>query len=132
MIHARATGEGPDRLDRIVVGAVHDVRGAHALRHLQLSVEHVHADDLAGAADARALHDRKSHAATAEHGDRLPGREARGAQRRADAGKDTATDERGAIERKRGVDLHERVFVQQHVIGIARDARELAERPPLL
>ena len=71
VIDAGAAGERADGLDRIVLGAVDDVGGADALGHLQLAVEHVDADDLAGAADARALHDRQPDAAAAEHRDGL-------------------------------------------------------------
>ena len=47
------------------------MRGADALRHLQLGVEHVDRDDLPRAADPRALHDRQPDAAAAEHRDGL-------------------------------------------------------------
>ena len=58
-----------------------------------------------------------------------PGLEPRAPQRRADAGEDAAAHERGAVERQVGVDLHHRVLVQQHALGVAADAGELPERP---
>src|SRR3989449_354437 len=89
VVDAGALRERADGLDRIVVGAVDDVGGADASGHLQLSVEHVDADDLPRAADARALHDGQPDAAAAEHGDRLARRESRGTQRGAEDRKST-------------------------------------------
>src|SRR6266478_6460083 len=77
VIHSRPFREGTDRLHGIVLAAVDDVRGAHTLGHLELVIEDVDADDLTGAADARALHDREPHASAAEDGDGLPGLEPR-------------------------------------------------------
>src|SRR5262249_15990576 len=45
-----------------------------------------------------------------------------------DAREHAAADERRAVERQVGIDLHHGVFVQQHALGIARDADELAQR----
>ena len=45
VVDAGAGGERTDRLHRIILRAVDDVRGADALGHLELAVEHVHADD---------------------------------------------------------------------------------------
>src|SRR5207248_641449 len=88
--------------------------------------------DLAGAPDARALDDRQADTAAAEHRNGLPGLEPRAAQRRADTGQDAAADERGAVERDLRIDAHDRVLVQQHLLGIARDADELTERRAVL
>ena len=104
------------------------MRGPDPLGHLQLGVEHVDADDLPGAADPGALDDRQPDAAASEHRDGLPGLEPRRAQRGSDAGEDAAAHERGPVERQRGIDLHHRVLVQQHALGVAADADELAER----
>src|SRR5437867_2758138 len=52
--------------------------------------------------------------------------------RRTSTGQDSATDQRSAVERQFGVDLHQRVLVQQHLLGIARNADELPERLALL
>ena len=106
--------------------------GAHAPGHLELSVEDVDADDLAGAPDPGALDDRESHAAAAEDGDGLTGLEPRGSERGAHTGEHAAPDERRPVERQVGVDLHDRVLVEQHALGVARDADELAERSALL
>jgi hypothetical protein len=75
MVHSRTAREGAHGLDRIVGLAVHDVGRADPLGHLELRIEDVDSDDLAGAADARALHDRQADAAAAEHRDGLPGLE---------------------------------------------------------
>ena len=57
-----------------------------------------------------------------------PGLEPGAAQRRADPGEHAAADERRLVEREVVVDLHERVLVQQHALGVAADAEELARR----
>src|SRR5207247_9498939 len=106
--------------------------GADALGHLELAVELVDADDLARAADARALHDREPHATAAEHGDGLTRLQSRRAQRGADTGEHAAAHERRAIEREIGIDLHERVLVQQDALGVARNPEEPPHRPPAL
>src|SRR6267142_2404151 len=127
-----AAREGADRLDRIVLRAVDDVRGAHTLGHLELAVEDVDADDLAGAADPGTLDDRQPYAAAAEDRDGLAGLEPGGPERRAHAGEHAAPDEGRPVERQVGIDLHDRVLVEQHVLGVARDADELADRSALL
>src|SRR2546427_2649692 len=132
VIHAGPARESADRLDRIVLRAVDDVGRADAPGHLQLRLEDIDADDLTGAADARPLDDRQPHAAAAEHGDGLPGPESGRSQRGPHAGANAAPDEGGSVERKLGVDLHHRVLVQQHALGVARDADELSERLALL
>ena len=70
-----AAGQCAHRLDRVVLGAVDEICGAGPHRHLALGVEHVDGDDLAGAADARALDDRQPDPAAAEHRDGLAGLE---------------------------------------------------------
>src|SRR5262249_33594058 len=72
--------------------------------------------------------DGDSAAAAAERGAGLSRLEPRRAQCSADAGEDAAAHERGAVERQRGIDLHHRVLVQQHALGVAADADELTER----
>src|SRR5882672_370203 len=47
--------------------------------------------------------------------------------RRAHAGEHAAAHQRRAVERQRGIDLHDRVLVQQHALGVAADADELPE-----
>jgi hypothetical protein len=89
-------------------------------------------DDLPGAADAGPLHDRQPHAATAEDRHGLPGLEARAPKRRPGSGEDAAAHERGAIQRQVVVDLHHRVLVQEHALGVAADARERRDALPLL
>src|ERR1051325_3064001 len=132
VIDPESTGQGPHRLDRIVLARIDEMRRPGALRHLFLLREHVDGDDLPGGADPRALDDRQPNAAAAEHRNGLPGLEARAAQRRADPGQDAATDQRGAIERDLRVDPHDRILMQQHLLGIAGDADELAKRRALL
>src|SRR2546427_10324221 len=132
VIDAGSARERADGLDGIVLRTVHDVGGADPLGHLQLGLEDVDPDDLTGAADARPLDDREPDAAAAEHRDRLPGLEPGGSQRRPHAGEDATSHEGGAVERELRVDLHHRVLVEQHALGIARDADELSERLALL
>jgi len=85
---------------------------ADAPGHLELAVEPVERDDLPRPADARPLHDRQPHAATAEDRHGLPGLEFRTPERRPDSGEDAAAHEGGAIQRQVVVDLHHRVLVQ--------------------
>ena len=132
MIDTQPLGQRAHRLHRIVLRAVHGVRRADALRHLQLGIELVHRDDLPRAADARALHDRQPDAAAAEHRDGLSRLQSRAAQRRADAGQHAASHQCGAIQRNLRLDAHQRVLVQQHVFGIAADRGKGAERFSLL
>src|SRR5262245_2469897 len=128
VVHAGAAREGAHGLDRVVVLAVHDVGRPHPLGHLELRIEHVDPDDLGGAADARALHDREPDAAAAEHRDGLPRLEPGRPKRRADARKHAASHEGRAVQGQLGVDLHKRVLVEQHALGVARDPDELPER----
>ena len=102
--------------------------GADAHRHLSLLAELVDRDDLARAADPRALDDRQADPAAAIDRDGLPGLEPGAAQRRADPGQHAAADQRRLVERDVGVDAHDRVLVQQHLLGVGRDVDELAHR----
>src|SRR5271167_1153113 len=108
------------------------MRRTGALGHLALRSEVIDADDLPRAADAGTLDDRQPDPAAAKHRDRLPGLETRGAQRRADPGQHPAADEGRAVERQFGVDLYQRILVQQHLLGITRNADELTQRLALL
>jgi hypothetical protein len=127
VIDPGAAGQRAHRLDRVLLGAVDEIGGAEAAGDLLLCLEHVDRNDPAGAADPRALDDRQPDAAAAEHRDGLAGLEPRAAQRRADPGQHAAADQRGAVERQFRVDPDDRVLVQQHLLGIARNADELAK-----
>ena len=108
------------------------MRGAGTFRHLLLLRELVDRDDLAGAADAGALDDRQPHPAAAVDRDGLPGAQPGAAQCGADPGQDAAADQRRPVEWQIGVDPHDRVLVQQHLLGIAGNADELAKGLPIL
>src|SRR5215813_12989727 len=103
------------------------MRRAETARDLLLRLELIDRDDLARAADARALHDRQPDPAAAEHRDGLSCLQPRAAQRGTDPGQYTAADQCRLVERQFGVDLHDGILVQQHFLGIARNAAELAE-----
>src|SRR4029453_13182499 len=128
VVHAGAAREGAHGFDRVVVLAIDQMGRADPLGHLELRIEDVDPDDLAGAADARALHDREADAAAAEHRDGLPGLESGRPERGADAREHAASHEGRAVQGQLGVDLHHRVLVEQHALGVARDADELPER----
>ena len=103
------------------------MRGTHPHRHLPLGAELVDRDDLASAADARPLDNRETDPAAAEHCDGLPRLHSRAAQRCTHTGQDAAADECRLVERQIRVDFHQRILVQQHLLGIARNTDELAQ-----
>jgi len=68
-------------------------------------------------------------AAATEDRHRLPGLEPRGPECGADPGEDAAAHQRRAVERQVGVDLHDRVLVEQHPLRVAAHP---GERPQAL
>ena len=124
MIDALSAGELAQPGDGVSLAGIDYVCGAEAMGALQLGRKLVDANDAAGTADASALDDRQADAAAAEHGNRLAGLQARGAQRGADAGEYAAADQCGAVEGDVAVDFDQRVLVQQHLLGVAADVRK--------
>jgi hypothetical protein len=120
-----ATGHRADGLHRIVRLRVHRVGGAELARRGELRVHRVDGDDHARAADARALDGGEPDAARTEDGNRRARLDPRGVEHGADAGGDAAADEGGAVQRHLHVDLHERVLVHQHLLGVRGEVGEL-------
>ena len=96
---------------------IDDVGRAELLRLLALQRPRVDRDDARRAGDARALDDRLADAAAAEHGDRRSGLHLGRVERRADAGRDAAADQRQLRVRHVGLDLHHRRLVDRHRLG---------------
>ena len=119
-------------VDRIALGRIDGVSGAELFRELELGGKLVDRDDHAGACDSRALDDREANAAGAEDGDGRAGRHFGGVERGADAGHHAASDERGAIERHVVANFHQRVFMQQHFFGVARQVGKLIDHLAVL
>src|SRR5581483_3659021 len=116
--------------DRITGGRVDAVGRAELAREVELRRLHVDGDDLARAGDRGALYDREADAATPDDGDAGPGLHLRGVQRRAEPGGDATADDRGAIQRVVGIDLHQRVLVDEHLFGEPAQVRELRDGIP--
>ena len=70
-VRAATVGERADRLDRVALECVDDLDVGGALRGGQTVGQHVDADDLARAEDARELERHQADRAAADHGDRL-------------------------------------------------------------
>ena len=116
MVHA-PVGQVFDCSDGVGVTCVYDVGGSHGLRKFELALDHVDGDDLVRAGDACALDCGESDSAATDHGRRLTRHDLGRAEDRAQTGRDTATDERRAVERHILVDLHEGVLVNEHLLG---------------
>ncbi len=99
---------------------VHEVGHPERLREGLPPRVDVHADDLARAGHARALHHVEPDAAEAEDDDRLARPHLRGVDDRADARRHAAADVADLVERSVGADLGER-DLRQH--GEARERR---------
>ena len=103
------------------------MRGAHLLGRRELRFDRVNGDDHAGAADARALDGAQANASAAKHRDGRAGLDARCVQHGAHSGRDSAADERQAVKGDIFAHLHDRMFVQQHLFGVAAEVGELAD-----
>ena len=84
------------------------MRDAELPRHRLARRVDVDADDDVRARHLRALHDVEANAAQPEHHDIVAGLDARGPDRRADAGGDAAADVTDLVERRVGADLGDR------------------------
>ena len=127
VVHA-AAGHRDDFADRVGLLRVDDVGGAELAREFELTRHRVDRDDAARAGDRRAVDARQADAAAADHRNRRARFDLRGVDHRADAGRDAAADQRRAVERHVGADLHDGVFVHQHVLGERRQVQELEYR----
>ena len=116
VVHA-AAGELAHLADRVALRRVDGVGGAELAGQLELRLEHVDGDDLAGAGDGGALDAVEADAAAPDHGDGGAGLDLGGVEHRADAGGDAAADQRGPVERHVLADLHEAVLVDEHLLG---------------
>src|SRR5262249_8698476 len=123
-----AVGHVADRLHRVVRGGVDYVRGAQLLRRRQLVLDDVHRNDHPRSRDAGALDRGEADATGAEHGDRGARRDLGWVERSAYAGRDAAADQRRAVERHVVRNLHDRVLVDEHLLGVAGEVRELVDR----
>ena len=84
-------------------------------------------DDARRAGDLRGVDRRQADAAGAEDGDRRAGLDPRRVDDRAVAGDDAAADQAGEVERHVVAHLHERVLVDDHLLGERRQVEELVE-----
>ena len=123
----RRRGSASTRERRVALRGVDAVRRAELAREIELPRHGVDRDDAARAGDAAALDRREADAAAADHDRRVAGPDARGVERRAEAGRDAAADQRRAVERHVGADLHQRVLVHEHALGEGREVRELVQ-----
>jgi len=98
---------------------------AEILREIEFPGLGIDGDDLARAGNSRALERRESDAATTDDDDTGARRNMDRVERGAEAGRDTATDERGAIKRHVLSNLHERSFGTEHLLGKRREVGEL-------
>jgi len=125
-------GHLADFVDGIAARGVNGVGRAEPLRHREFTLEHIDCDYFSRAGNSRALDCSESDAAGAEDGNGRAGLYFGGVEHRADAGRDAASDERGAIEREVLANFHHRVFVEQHFLAVGRDVEELVDGLALL
>ena len=102
------------------------------LRELELRIREIDGDDLPRAGRARAKQRREPHAAEADHRDRRARAHLRGVDDRAHAGEHRASEQRGFVERKLGVDLHHRTPRHDGVIREHRAAEMVIDRLAVL
>ena len=104
------------------------VGGAQLAGGVELGVAHVDDDHLAGADDAGGLDGGQPDAAGADDAHPAAGLDAGGAEHGTRAGEHAAADERHLVERDVLGDLHDAVLVDEHQLGEAAEAGELADR----
>jgi hypothetical protein len=141
--HARI----PDRIEGIIDAAVaqpfdlahrvhrrpiEGIGRPEVFRDLELALTNVHRDDLARAGDPRPLDHRNPHAARAKYRDSRAGRDLRRIQRRPDAGRDRASEQRCPVKRDVVGDLQNGAFVQEHPLGKGAEVGKLIETFALL
>ena len=92
---------------------------------------HVDSDDLVRTGDPRALDRRESDPTAPDDGDRLAGCHLRGTEHGSETGGDPAADQGRLVERHVAGDLHERVLVDEHLLGKRRQMEELLDDFPV-
>ncbi|MNS80900.1 hypothetical protein D3C72_1145970 [compost metagenome] len=129
-MHA-AAGEGAHGIQHIGIAGVDHVGRAEPARQLQLGRHAVDGDDAPGTGDGGAVDRGQPDAAAADHGNGLARLHLRGMDHRAHAGGHRAADQRSAVQRHVTADRHQRVFVDQHLLGKGRQVQELVHRAAL-
>ncbi|MCY1219918.1 hypothetical protein D9M72_319120 [compost metagenome] len=130
MVHA-ATGEGAHGVQHVGIAGVDHVGRAKPARQFQLGRHAVDGDDAPGAGDGGAVDRGQPDAAASDHGNGLARLHLRGMDHRAHAGGDRTADQRGAVQRHVAPYCHQRVLMDQHLLGKGRQVQELVHRPAL-
>ena len=128
IVDAQPAGDLLDLLGRIFVGVgVDRVGGAEGLRHLELVVQDVGGDDLAGARQQGALHGVQPDAAAADHQHIRAGLDLGVARHGADAGRHAAADQGRLRPRHVLADRHHHLLRHHDLLGEGADARHLVD-----
>ena len=117
-----------DLRDRVASGGVDRVSGAELPCQCELVLVQVDGDDLLCSRDPRALDRRQANAAGAKDSHGAAVMDLGGIHRRAGAGHHAATDQRRFVQGHLVVDVHQRVLVDQGVLGVGREVGELGDR----
>ena len=96
---------------------IDDVGRAELAREIELTRHRVDGDDTTRAGNRGPIDAGETYAAATDHCDRCAGFDFRGVDHRADPGRNSAADQRRAVERHIRTDLHDRVLVHQHTFG---------------
>ncbi len=124
MVHA-ATGKLAHGFHRIHVSRIDHIGCAELLGKLQLAGHPVDGNDAARAGNCRTVDGGQADAAAADHRHGLARAHAGSVDDRAHAGGHRAADQRGTVQRHVAADGHQRVLVDQHLLGKGGEVQEL-------
>ena len=112
-----ALGQFHHRLDRVACFCVNNVGRTKSPRQFKLGIEHIDCDDARRTTDERAVDDRQADAAAADDRNRAACLNRSRVEGCPGAGSHTAANKCGPVERHVLANFHERVFMDQHVLG---------------
>jgi hypothetical protein len=117
-----------DQLGRDLFVRDLDIGSAVVARHRQPLLREIDADDPVGALQPASRHCAEADQACAEHDARGARLDLRPVHRRAEAGRQPAGEEAGAVERSFGAHLRQRDLRHDRVLGERRRAHEVTDR----
>jgi hypothetical protein len=129
VIHTPTVCELQHRGRGVAARGVHGMRRTKLARQPELPVEHIDGDDLRGPYELRRLDDVEPHASGAEYGHCRPRLDLGGVEDRPDAGRHTAADQTGLVERDVGANFHAGTLGHDRLLGKGADPMRDALAP---
>ena len=128
VVGAESFREGSHAINDIVLSRVDRVCGAELSSKLELCLDDIYGDDWVRAGNCACLHDIQAHSAATRDDGALARLRLSGIEDGADAGQDSAADQRNPIQRHLRVHSDEAARGHDALLGEGRDSGEVVDR----